>query len=142
MLIRDLEVLSFIRVVFLIEDLLKSSFTAIPTKDSGYATERGVYAVVDYYEPHESRYRWNFGALAELWSQKRDALPINTARRAEYLVPVRRIAGKFVPGRFRINLNADPPVNEPGLSPAQAASCQPLAVLRLPLRSVQDSSEY
>jgi hypothetical protein len=118
------------------------------SKESGYQSKEAIFAVVDFFKPHKCRHRWSFGAVAELWDQECFQYAIrqdNYLTLAECLVPLNRIAGKFIPGHFRPE-EFDMPEQpwEIGLKPMANTGkwATPMVVMRLPGRVCLNPSNY
>ena len=86
------------------------------------------FALCDFYKAHKHRQTHPFGGLAELWSAEFYDIGTDDETRAQCLVPVNRLAGKFLPGILQNNIASDPAdghINDGNT---------PMLVLRVPIR--------
>ena len=119
---------------------------------SKYVIKEAIFAVCDFFKPHKCRHQWSFGAVAELWDPECFKYTIQDGRVADYLkvaeclVPLNRIAGKFIPGFFtpeefdsvEVPMGTDQaPFRVHGPS-----WTTPMVVMRLPKRVCLNPSNY
>ena len=150
------QVRSFIRVRYdivkndYVQNSLNARLSYASAKDklqSGYQSKEVIFAVCDFFLPHQARHEWSFGALAELWSQECfqciRSRPDYLVERAESLVPLNRIAGKFVPGQFTAEEfpSFEQPLIHRGVD-LKGNWTTPMVVMRMPGRICLDPSNY
>ena len=101
------QVRCFIRVKY---ELISKAYAAsnlqaksdyyLHSEASGYTIKEAVFAVCDFFHGHRRRNEWSFAPLAELWDQEFYKYSNDFEIRAKHLVPLNRIAGKYIPGLF------------------------------------------
>ena len=113
--------------------------TYMTNPESGFMTKTAIFAVCDFFASHICRTKWSFGGVAELWDQRFFTIGNEDyATRSQYLVPLNRIAGKFIPGFFTKEEFSKPDV--PVHGSIYGTFSTPMVVMRLPQRIVLDPS--
>jgi hypothetical protein len=105
--------------------------------ESGRELVSADFALCDFYQPSEYRFEWPWGGLGELWSQAKFK-PTDGGKSSSHIVPINRLAGKFLPVRYKqdeLTQLQFRSANQRTLDEAKNGKAELMGVFRFPLRT-------